>query len=414
MRVVVVSQYFWPEGFRVNDLVAGLVADGHRVDVLTGQPNYPAGRLFPGYGPLRPVRQSAFGARITRVPLIPRGNSTPARLAANYLSFAASASLLGPLLLRGRVDAVLVVGYSPLTVTIPAAVLGWVKRAPVVLWLQDLWPDTLRAMGLLRRPWLDRAATAASAWLHRRMERVLVQSEAFRGPLLAQGVRTEAISYAPNWAEEEFVPVSVPEDAPERAEVPQGFVLMFAGNLGSAQGLETLVQAAEATRGLPDLHWVVLGDGSRAGWLADEVRKRDLGRTVHLPGRRTAESMPTWFALADVMVVTLQPAPVFALTIPSKVQAYLACGRPVLAALDGEGARVVRASGCGVTVDAGDGEALAAGARHLYGLGVDERAELGRRARRYYSAEFDRRKTVRHIADVLVDVAQKAEVTACA
>jgi glycosyltransferase involved in cell wall biosynthesis len=401
MRIAVVSQYFWPESFRINDLVAELSAQGHEVQVLTGQPNYPAGRLFPGYGVIRPVRQSALGAAIRRVPLVPRGNGRPASLSANYASFTASASILGPLLIRGRVDVVLVCGFSPVTVVLPALILGAVKRAPVVLWLQDLWPDTLRAMGLLRRPWLDRLATRLAAWLHRSVDHVLVQSEAFQDSLRRHGVRDAEMSYAPNWAEEEFAPVDVPANQSERAELPEGFILMIAGNLGAAQDLDTVLSAAEATRDLVDLHWVVLGDGSRAGWLADQVQRRGLEGTVHLLGRRPVETMPTWFALADAMLVTLQPDPVYEMTIPSKLQAYLACGRPVLAGLDGEGARVVDEAMCGLTAPAGDAAALARGARRLHAMQADERAALGARAREHYLKHFDRTTTIEHIVDTL-------------
>ncbi|MGY1681924.1 glycosyltransferase family 4 protein [Geodermatophilus sp. SYSU D01176] len=401
MRIAVVSQYFWPENFRVNDLVAELCAQGHEVQVLTGRPNYPTGRLFPGYGVIRPIRQSALGAAIRRVPLVPRGDGRAVSLSVNYVSFAASASVLGPLLVRGRIDAILVCGFSPITVVLPAVILGAAKRVPVVLWLQDLWPDTLRAMGLLRRPWLDRLATRLTAWLHRSVDHVLVQSRAFQGSLRRHGVREAAMSYAPNWAEEEFAPIDVPADRPERAQLPEGFILMFAGNLGAAQDLHTVLAAAEATRDLLDLHWVVLGDGSRAGWLTNEVERRGLEETVHLLGRRPVETMPTWFALADAMLVTLQPDPVYEMTIPSKLQAYLACGRPVLAGLDGEGARVVEEARCGLTAPAGDAAALARGARRLHAMPAGERAALGARARQFYLEHFDRKTTIEHIVDTL-------------
>jgi glycosyltransferase involved in cell wall biosynthesis len=179
---------------------------------------------------------------------------------------------------------------------------------------------------------------------------------------------------------------------------------MFAGNLGTAQALETLVEAAEVTRDTRDLHWVVLGDGSRAGWLRDEVQRRGLEATVHVLGRKPVETMPRWFALADAMLVTLRPDPVYEMTIPSKVQAYLACGRPVLAGLDGEGARVVRDAECGIAVPAGDAVALAEGARRLHAMRPEERQDLGRRAREHYLAQFDRRTTISHIVDTLSTV----------
>jgi glycosyltransferase involved in cell wall biosynthesis len=400
LRICIVTQYFWPESFRINDLVQGLVGRGHAVQVLTGQPNYPGGKILPGYSSLRPKRSEALGGSVLRVPLVSRGKGSGLRLAANYVSFAASASVLGVPGIAKPVDVVLAYEPSPVTVGVPAWVLGKRRRAPVVMWIQDLWPETLRATGVLADGWALNAAGRLTGVIHRAMDGLLVQSPAFIPLLESQGVAASRITYLPNWADDYFKPMDVPSGAQERRDLPKGFVVLFAGNIGVAQGLDVLLGAAEQLRDIPDLRWVVLGEGRQGEWLRNEIKRRGL-MNVHLLGPRPSESMPTWFALADALLVTLRPDPLYELTIPSKVQTYLASGRPILASLDGMGAREVDSAGAGLTSPAGDAEALAAMTRRLYDLSPDERAAMGLRARAHYDRNFDRNMLIDRLEGIL-------------
>jgi colanic acid biosynthesis glycosyl transferase WcaI len=409
LRIAIVTQYFWPEEFRINDLAWELVRRGHEVQVLTGHPNYPSGHFFPGYGGLVPRTEEATGAKLCRVPLLPRKRGTGPQLLLNYLSFAASASLFGPGMVRGQIDVVLAFEPSPVTVAAPALSLARVKRAPALMWVQDLWPDTLGAMGVLAGRLQHRAALLASSALHRALDGHLVQSRGYLEPLRAQGVASARLSYVPNWAEEFYRPVVVPDDAPQRLEMPDGLNILFAGNLGVSQGLDVVLGAAERLADVDDLHWVFLGTGRQERWLRDQVTSRGLADKVHLLGRRPVTEMPTWFALADVLLASLKPEPVYRLTLPSKLQTYLACGKPILASLDGEGARVVEESGAGLVVPAGDPSALASAARRLL-LETDagHRAEMGRRGLAYAREHFDRVRVIDRIEGLLHDaVAQR-------
>lgn len=401
LRLAVVTQYFWPEDFRVNDLVSELGSRGHDVQILTGQPNYPGGEFASGYGGLKPQRETACGSKVVRVPLVPRRQGTSKQLFVNYVSFAASATCLGPGLVRGPVDVVLAYEPSPVTVAAPALALGRVKKAPTMMWVQDLWPDTLAAMGVLNGGLLQRAASGVTGALHRRMDALLVQSKAFADPLCRQGVQPHRVHYVPNWAEALYRPVTVPTNVPERQELPVGFNILFAGNIGVAQGLEVVLRAAELLRELKDLHWVIVGSGRQAEWLAQEVQERGLQRTVHLLGRRPVVTMPTWFSLADVLLATLRPDPVYELTLPSKLQTYLACGKPILASIAGEGERVLRESGAGLVTPTGDAGALAAGARQMYDAGPDALASMGRRGLNYYQEHFDRVAIIDRVEELL-------------
>jgi glycosyltransferase involved in cell wall biosynthesis len=391
LKILIVTQYFWPENFRINDLATGLRERGHEVTVYTGKPNYPEGRFFPGYGFFGRVREDYHGVRVIRAPLIPRGSGGRFRLVLNFFSFALFGSLLAPFRCDGTYDVILVYEPSPVTVGLPALVLKWIKRAPVLFWVQDLWPETLSATGVVNSKWILKAVGQMVRFIYRHCDLILVQSRAFIAPVEDLGVAAQKILYYPNSAEEIFRPLAIEPQRPSGQELsPGGFHVVYAGNLGAAQDFETILSAADKLRSEHGIHWDIIGDGRMQAWVESEVRRRKLGNNVHLLGRHPIESMPRFFALADAMLVTLKQDPVFALTIPSKVQSYLACGRPIIAALDGEGARVVAESGAGIAASAGDAGALAEGVRRLYRMSRPEREAMGQRGRRYFEQHFER------------------------
>jgi len=404
LRLLILTQYFWPEDFRINDLALGLRERGHAVTVLTGKPNYPGGRFFPGYGCFRRSRDDHRGIPVLRVPLLARGRGGGLRLALNYLSFAFTASLLGPRLAHGRFDAVLVYEPSPVTVGLPAVVLRSLKRVPVLFWVQDLWPESLEATGAVRARWVLRLVGRMVRFIYRRCDRVLVQSRGFIEPVIQQGADPARVRYFPNSAEPLYQPLDLPPQASERRQMPAGFRVMFAGNIGAAQDFGTLLAAAELTKDDPGIHWVVLGDGRMAEWVRAEVVRRGLTYTVHLLGRHPVETMPRWFAAADALLVTLAREPIFAYTIPSKVQSYLACAKPIVAALDGEGARVVAESGAGYAVPAQSPDQLAAAVRRMAALSPAERDALGLAGRRYFEEHFARERLLEQLEGWVVEL----------
>ncbi len=392
MKILIVTQYFWPESFRINDVALGLVERGQEVTVLSGTPNYPEGSFFPGYGTFMRANEYYRGVHIIRMPLVPRGQGQGWRLVLNFVSFAVIASILAPFRCREKFDAIFVFQMSPFTLGLPAIVLRKLRGIPVIWWVQDLWPESLTSVDAIRSTTLLHLMNRMVRFVYRRCDRVLVQSRGFVGPVEARGARSADVLYFPNWAEALYKPVKLEENAPERHEVPDGFRVMFAGNIGAAQGFETILAAAEELKGYPDIHWVVVGDGRRRKWVEERVARLGLRDRVHLLGKRPTARMPRYFALADALLVSLKREHIFSLTIPSKVQSYLACGRPVIAALDGEGARIVEEAGCGVTAPAEDAKALAAAVLDLYRARPKEREEMGRRARAYFEEHFEREK----------------------
>ncbi len=390
MRVLVVSQYFPPEPSRIGDFASGLAERGHEVTVLTGKPNYPGGDFYPGYGFLGQTRERHGSVEVVRVPLVPRGNGSAVRMALNYLSYALTASVLGPLLCRGRFDLVFVCQLSPFTVALPGLVFRKLKHAPMMLWVQDLWPESLVESGAVHSERVLGWVGTMVSYTYRRCEAVLVQAEGMRPRVAKRGADPARVSYFPNWAETLYGPVEIEEDAPERREMPDGFRVVFAGNIGAAQSFGTILAAAEKLKDHAGIRWIVFGDGRMRPAAEERVRRSDLGGKVFFLGSRPVEKMPRYFALADALLVTLGRRPIFALTMPVKLQSYLASGRPIIAGADGETARAIEDSGAGLTAPAEDADALAGAVLKLYETPLEERAAMGRRGRAYFETHFER------------------------
>lgn len=403
MRILLVSQYFWPESFIINDLARELVAQGNDVTVLTGKPNYPDGKVFPGYQQAG-VSEELFDGhiRVLRVPLRPRGRGA-LNLIRNYLSFVASGLLHFPRLVRSvQADVILVYAPSPITVAIPAILLRQTRRAHLALWVQDLWPESLAATGFVRNPFLLWLAGLMVRAIYAGCDTLLVQSRAFTAPV-ARFAAARKIVYYPN----SMADVSAVADSaagvvpPDLLGLLEGkFCAVFAGNIGTAQAVETLVDSAERLRDLPDFRMVLVGSGSRLEWVREECARRGLDNVV-LAGRFPMQAMPTIFARAQALLVTLKRETIFAYTVPSKVQAYMAAGRPLVAALDGEGASIVKEAGAGLTCAAEDGAGLAQCLRELYAMAPEERARMGLAGRRYFLEHFEMGKLARRLTDLL-------------
>ena len=388
MNILIISQYFWPESFIINNLAKDLLERGHSVTVLTGIPNYPEGRYFKGYGPFRNTKQEYCGIRIIRVPLVSRGGGGGIRLALNYLSFALCASILGPLLCRDKYDVIFVYEPSPITVALPAICMKYAGSAPVALWVQDLWPESISATEGLDSKWLIKTVGMVVKFIYKHCDLILVQSRAFIGSIVNMGIEREKIIYFPNSSADPFQKNTAVKSS-NLPKIPEGFRVMFAGNIGAAQDFATILDAAEKLKDHTEIHWIIVGNGRLFPWVQSQVRQRGLSGTVHLMGRYPVEVMPQFFSLADSMLVTLKKSKIFSLTIPSKVQSYLAGGKPILAALDGEGARVINEAKAGLICPAEDSGALAQIVLEMSRMAESEREGMGISGRAYYEANFD-------------------------
>ena len=404
MRILIVSQYFYPENFRINQLAVALREQGHELVVLTGEPNYPSGTFFEGYGFWSPKREIYQGMEVIRVPLLPRGRGGGLRLIANYLSFVFFAIFFGLPRLSGRFDVCLSWCSSPITGAIPAIVYRWLHRTPVAIWVQDLWPETFFAVTKNRNPLAKTVLRALVKWIYRHVDQIWMQSPAYETSLREHGALTKQIQFVPNWAEDFYDGSKVVESG---SGVLPANSLVFAGNLGRAQGLEILIAAAAAAKTIvPKAHWVFIGEGTLREWLQAEVARLGLEKQVTFLARRPATEIPQLFKSAAAVLVALGNESVYAQTIPSKVQSCLASGRPIIGVLFGEPARIIVESRSGLVVPPDDPIKLAETVNQFFALSEEERNQMGHNGNVYYKEHFTQSKVVSQIERLLSDMGQ--------
>ena len=387
MKLLIVSQHFWPEKFTINDVALELKNRGHEVHILTGKPNYPRGNFFQGYSFLEPCKEYWNGIKIYRLPIIPRGKASGAQLFFNYMSFILAGLFLSPIVFRkARYEVIFVYGTSPIFQVVPALLLGKLFKIPVVLWVQDLWPESLSATGYVKSPMLLKLVKFFVKLVYNQVDLILVQSRAFVEPILKM-VPKKRILYFPNSVGKYFYN-SQSNSTPDIQVLDSGFNLLFAGNIGVAQSMETIVFAASRLRNYPKIKIIIFGAGSRLSWVKEEVRVRGL-KNVVLGGEHPMEAMPHLMRKASALLVTLAGDPIFSLTVPNKIQAYLAVGKPIIASLNGEGARLILEANAGLAVNAEDSIGLANAIIKMYKMTEIQRNQFGENGQFFFKNNFD-------------------------
>lgn len=382
MRILVVCQHYWPEPYPLADICEKLVRVGHCVHVITGVPNYPMGRIYPEYRNGKNRRQEHNGVRISRTFTIGRRKNAFFRVL-NYLSFAAS-STLHALHLKEEYDVVITYQTSPVTMSLAAVAYAvkWKKRS--VLYCLDLWPASLNIAGIKNNSAVYRCAKFVSRRIYNAVDTILISSQGFHSYLHDElGVEYKRIVYLPQYADDIFtlgLPVVLQKDSVD---------LVFAGNVGKAQNLEVIIGAAALLQDVRALQWHIVGDGQELESLKGLVKKHGL-KSVIFHGRKPKEEMPAYYALADAMIVCMTEDPHIALTLPHKVQTYMAAGKPILVSSDGETARVVNDSKCGFSAPAGNPVAFADAVRSFLALPSEVRTRMGQNAQVYYSNHFSK------------------------
>ena len=402
MRILIVSQYFWPEQFLVNSLVSELLKNGHHVEVLTGLPNYPAGDFFNGYsffkGPWKEVYEAAI---VHRVPILSRKKGF-VHLFLNYISFVFFAVIICLFKIKKKPDVIFCYAPSPVTSCLPAIFLKWFYRRPLSLWVQDLWPESLSAVGVVKSQFILKCIGQGVRFIYRRCDQLLIQSEAFKASVLQWGGEPSKIHYVPNWAGNL---IGEKEPAAWLQQLPSGFKIVFAGNVGKAQDMPTILEAADHVKNkypeITDIHWVIVGDGSERQFVEEQAKRRSLDFTVHTFGQKPNCDMADLFAKADVLLVTLKDEFIFSLTVPAKIQSYMAAGRPILAGINGEGARLVEKAKAGLICAAQSPSALGEAAVRLYRLGSEEKFKMGKSGQKYFIENFQQEKVVLKIIGLL-------------
>jgi glycosyltransferase involved in cell wall biosynthesis len=341
------------------------------------------------------------GILIIRSPLISRGSGKGLKLLLNYLSFAFFASLKAVFISK-EIDRIFVYEPSPITVGLPAVVAKKITGAPIYFWVQDLWPETLTAAGGIRNKYILSLFDSLTRYIYRHSRKLLLQSQGFKAYILDQEVPEEKLVYYPNPTENFYKIVEKKQEYLTR--LPDGLKIMFAGNIGQGQSFDTLLTAASILKNeCFDIKWIILGDGRMKNWVSKRVIDLNIEDSFLLLGAFPAEEMPFFFACADAMVVSLRKNPVFAMTIPAKVQSYLACGRPLIGSLDGEGARIIEESESGFVAPSENPVELADCIKRFFRLDEENRIIMGINARKYYEREFEREMLLDRLESILTE-----------
>lgn len=400
MRIVLVTQWYPPEPAKLlADWAESLTEMGHDVTVLTGFPNYPSGKLYPGFRLAAWRREVVNGVSVVRVPLYPSHDASAIRRIINYASFALSASLLGPLLIR-RPHVVHVL-LNPLTAIWPAWVISRLFRVPLTCEVQDIWPETLAATGMIQNRWALALVGAFANWSYRRASAIRVISRGFFSNLQSKGVHADTLHIIPNSVDvPDSESISPDPDLAQQLSLTGRFTVMFAGNMGPAQDLANVLEAAALLRKFPQVQIALVGDGVDLQRLRQIKRERSLSN-VHFLGRYPVDKMPHLYALADVLLVHLRDDPLFRITIPHKTYSYMASGKPVLAAVEGDVADTIERSGAGIACRAGHPKALADAILHLYSMSPDQRRVMADNGRYAVRNSFSRETVVGQLATML-------------
>lgn len=391
-RILVVGQHFWPEQFRINDIVDFMLDEGLEVDVLCGRPNYPSGTLAEGYTLWNRRIEKYRTATVYRSFEIPRGDNSNLRILLNYVSFPLASLLRVPRLSRKQYDRIFIYETSPVMMAIAGLVLGRLKRIETTMYVLDLWPENLFSVLPVKNPLLRRIATSVSHWHYRRADKLVALSEQMKRRLIEVTCKPEhLVAVVPQTAEKLYETWISDEALEERFSTT--FNVVFTGNISPAQSLDTMLDAAERLRdeGLGDIRWVIVGDGMSRVGVEQDVATRGLEGLFVFEGQHPVSDMPKYTNIADVLVGCLVKSELLEATVPAKVMSYIASGKPIVLAMDGEVQQLIGDEiGCGFAGPTEDGAQLAENIRKVYRASAEEREAMGRRAREYYRDHFER------------------------
>ena len=396
-RVLLVTQYFYPENFKSNDLAFELVKRGYEVDALVGIPNYPEGKYYKGYGLFSKRFEVVNGVRVYRCFQTPRGKGGW-RLPINYFSYVLFGSLRILFHLAWKhYDCIIGHEPSPIFQAYPALLLRKIKRIPFYYWIMDLWPDSMISGGGIKNKKIISLISSMTKGIYERTDKILITSKPFRKAINEVGDFDDKIIYYPNWSAD-LLKDTKPYDIPK---LPEGFKIMLAGNLGQAQNLDAVADVMLELKDIPEVKWIFVGEGSRRKWLDDFIQEHNLQESAFTLGRFPGEAMSSFFKEADAMLVTLKPGfRHLGMVVPARLQSYMAAGRPVLAMLGEGGTEIIQESDCGYAVPAGDSKALAKIIREKVLPNRDEFAAKGKNGRSY----FEKNYTLEQCIDNLVEI----------
>lgn len=397
-RIIYLSQLFDPEPtFKGHDFVTRLEACGFAIEVVTGFPNYPGGTVYDGYRISPLVRETRGTTPVTRLALYPSHDRSALRRIACYFSFMVTAFLY--LTLRAKKADLIYVYYPSLTAGLAAVGAKLFRRTPVIVDIQDMWPDSLGSSGMMNNRLVLRLAHAACNFLYRHVDHIVVLSPGFKALLIERGVPADKISIIYNWAEESDAAAA--NDLPDGFDPADDFRLLFAGNMGAAQALDAVLDAAAMTQTThPGCIYYFMGGGVERDRLAALAAQRELANVRFLP-RVPLRDVQRFLSAADALLVHLSDDPLYRITIPSKTQAYLYAGRPILMGVAGDAADLVRSADAGHVFAPEDAAALADAVVRMVAAGPARRAQMGSNGRTFYDQHLRRASAIGAISDLI-------------
>lgn len=404
-KILFVCQYFYPETFRGNDIAFHLAEEGHDVHVVTGIPNYPKGKFFPGYGLFKKRHEVINGVRVTRLPLVPRGEDNKIMLMLNFFSF----FIVGWFwmlfhALWHKYDLVFCQQLSPVMMSSPAVLYKKIRHVPLYTWVLDLWPESLTAAGGINNKYILGFFNLFVKSEYKNSDKILTSSKSFDQSILKYGDYKDKVIYYPQWSDGASNASGLNFALPEKLQELSSngdFIVMFAGAVGEAHGMECNMQAALKTKEYKNIKWVIVGDGRRLDWVRSFVKENGIEETVITLGRFPSETMPLFFEKADVMLVSLTDSPLFNMYSPAKIASYMAAERPIIAALNGEGGEVIKAAECGWNVNAGDSDGLAKLVIALSQTDKQELAVKGQKGKAYYDKFFTKDECLKKLDEIM-------------
>lgn len=395
MKILVVTQYFWPEEFRINDICKGLVEKGHEVEVLTGLPNYPEGKLYDGYSIFKRGPKEYENIKIRRTPMVPRGKNSSIMLALNYLSFMICGSIkIIPMMFK-KYDRIFVFQVSPITTAIPAIIMAKIKNIPSYIYIQDLWPQTFYSIVNIENQKIKNILKKFCNKIYDSFDKLLIASSGYKDILVKEGISDTKFEYFPQWAEDFYSNVK------SKDIIRENFKVTFAGNIGKAQSVDTIIKAANLAKEHKNIKWEIIGDGSEFDNIKKLVKEYSLENTVELLGRKPAIDMPKYFSNTDGLIVTLKNEDILKVTLPAKVQSYMAAGKPIIASVTGEGNNVIKKSNCGLAGEAEDYKSLYDNVIKLYNMSEVERNTLGMNGKEYFNKNFTREILMNQLEEIM-------------
>ena len=402
MRILLVTQYFYPEVFKSNDLAFELVKRGHQVDALVGIPNYPNGKYFNGYGIFKKRKEVVNGVNIYRVFQTPRGKGGW-RLPINYLSFVLSGcfSVLFYFAWKKKYDCIIGHEPSPIFQAYPAILLKKLRKIPFYFWVMDIWPDAMISGGGINNQLLLRCVDKLVKNIYFHTDKILITSKRFSELIVGKGNFNNKIIYYPNWSDD-ILNMSQEYDIPR---LPDGFRIMIAGNLGKSQNLEAVTEVMIGLKDVPEVKWVFVGGGSRKIWLEQFIKDNGFEQSAVCFGQYPFKAMPAFYKKADAMLVTLRAGYThLEAVVPARLQSYMSAGRPVLAMIGCGGADIINESHCGYAVPAGDSQALVKLIKEKVLLNKEAFSKMGENGRRYYEQNFTIGKCIDNLEKIINDI----------